>query len=149
AEEKRYTLAMDRKPWKEVIEWFADVSGLSYVGKETPPGTFTFTAPKDKQYTVPEIVDILNEALMADQKTPYILMRRPRTFTLSPADQRAPAPVPVTNPEDLGKFGRTEFVQVVVRVKSGRSAEVRQALGKMMSPKGTAMTQGPGGRLTL
>ncbi len=69
---------MKDKPWKDVIEWFADVSGLRYTGKETPPGTFTFNPPKAKQYTIPEVVDIINDALLADKKTPFLLVRRPR-----------------------------------------------------------------------
>src|SRR5262249_37142669 len=56
---------------------------------------------------------------------------------------------PLTSLEDLDKFGRTEFVHVVLRVKSGHSAEVRQALGKMLSPKGSATTQAGGTRGTL
>ncbi len=152
-EEKRYTLAMDKKPWKDVIEWFADVSGLRYTGKETPAGTFTFTPAKGKQYTIPEIVDILNEALLADKKTPYLLVRRPRqppagTFALVPADQRR-TPSPRIDLEDLDKFGRTEVVSVMVPLKGGRSAEVIAVVRKLGSPWGSATTLAGGRRLTL
>jgi uncharacterized protein (TIGR03067 family) len=153
-EEKRYTFAVDNKPWKEVIEWFADVSGLRYIGKETPPGTFTFTPPKDKQYTIPEIVDIINDALLADKKTPYLLIRRPRqqpggTFTVVPADQKLPPPIPRIDLEDLDRFGRTEIVSVLVPLKGGRSAEVIAALRKLQSPWGSATTMVGGRRLAL
>jgi uncharacterized protein (TIGR03067 family) len=153
-EEKRYTLAMKEKPWKDVIEWFADVSGLRYTGKETPPGTFTFNGPKDKQYTIPEIVDIINEALLADKKTPYLLIRRPRqppagTFALVPADQKLPPPVPRIELDELDKFGRTEIVLVMLKLKGGRSAEVIAALRKLQSPWGSATTSAGGLRLTL
>ncbi len=155
AEEKRYTLAMDKKPWKEVIEWFADVSGLRYTGKETPPGTFTFNPPKDKQYTIPEIVDILNDALLADKKAPYLLIRRPKqppvgTFALVPADQQVP-PGSRIDLEDLDKFGRTEIVTVLVSVKGGHGAEVIAVVRKLGSPWGsvTSTTRAGGTRLTL
>jgi RNA polymerase sigma factor (sigma-70 family) len=149
AEEKRYAFSMKDKPWKQVMEWFADVSGLRYTGKETPPGTFTFTPPKDKQYTIPEIVDIINDALLGDKKTPYHLVRRAQTFTLVPADDKIPPPVPLISLEDLDKFGRTEIVRVEVRLKGGRSAEVIAAVRKQHSPWGSAMTRGGGSSLTL
>ena len=153
ADEKRYTFAMEKKPWKEVIEWFADVSGLRYTGKEAPSGTITFNPPKDKQYTIPEIVDILNDSLLADKKAPYLLMRQPGrpggTFTLVPADKKLPVPIPLTSLEELDKFGRTEIVRVEVRLKGGRSAEVIAAVRKQSSPWGSAMTRGGGSTLTL
>jgi RNA polymerase sigma-70 factor (ECF subfamily) len=148
-EEKRYVFEMKDKPWKEVIEWFADVSGLRFTGKEMPPGTLTFARPKDKQYTIPEIVDIINEALLADKKTPYHLVRRAQTFTLVPADEKIPQPVPFTSLEDLDKFGRTEIIRVEVRLKGGRSAEVIAAVRKQKSPWGSGMTRGGGSWLTL
>jgi RNA polymerase sigma-70 factor (ECF subfamily) len=151
--EKQYAFEMKEKPWKEVIEWFADVSGLRYTGKETPPGAFTFTPPKGKQYTIPEIVDILNEALLADKKTPYLLIRRPKqppagTFALVPADQKLPPLSLRIDLEDLDKFGRTEIVWVEVRLKGGHSAEVIAVLRKHHSPWGSATTTG-GGRLLM
>jgi RNA polymerase sigma factor (sigma-70 family) len=147
--EKRYAFEMKDKPWKQVIEWFADVTGLRYTGKEMPPGTFTFASPANKQYTIPEIVDIFNEALLADKKAPYLLVRRAQTFTLVPADEKIPPPVPLASLEELDKFGRTEIVRVEVRLKGARSAEVMAAVGKLMSPWGEAMTMGGGSRLTL
>jgi hypothetical protein len=140
---------MDKKPWKEVIEWFADVSGLMYTGKEAPSGTFTFNPPKDKQYTIPEIVDLINDALLADKKALFHLVRRAQTFTLVPADEKIPPPVPLTSLEDLDKFGRTEIVRVEVRLKGGRSAEVVAAVRKQSSPWGSAMTRGGGSTLIL
>jgi uncharacterized protein (TIGR03067 family) len=153
-EEKRYALEMKDKPWKEVMEWFADVSGLRYTGKETPAGTFTFTPPRDKQYTIPEIVDILNDALLADKKAPYLLIRRPRqppagTFALVPADQNLLAPIPLISLEDLDRFGRTEIVRMDVSLKGGAAAEAMAAIRKLHSPWGSATTMVGGRQLAL
>jgi RNA polymerase sigma-70 factor (ECF subfamily) len=153
AEEKRYTFEMRNKPWQDVTEWFADVSGLRYTGKETPPGTFTFNGPKDKQYTIPEIVDIINEALLANKKAPYLLVRRPKqppagTFSFAPADEKLP-PVTRIDLEELDKFGRTEIVSVMLPLKGGQSADVIAALRKLQSPWGSATTMVGGRRLTL
>jgi len=153
-EEKLYAFQMKDKPWKGVIEWFADVTGLRYTGKETPPGTLTFAPPKDKRYTIPEIVDIINDALLADKKTPYLLVRCAQTFTLVPADEKLPVPIPLLSLEDLEKLGRTEIARVEVRVKSGHIDpahidEFRQTMRKMMSPWGEWMTRMGGTQLFL
>jgi RNA polymerase sigma-70 factor (ECF subfamily) len=151
--EKRYTFSMKDKPWKDIGEWFADVSGLRYTGKETPPGTFTFNGPKDKQYTIPEIVDIINDALLADKKAPYLLIRRPRqppagTFAFVPADEKVP-PASRIELDELDKYGRTEIVFVMLKLKGGHSADVTAALRKLQSPWGSATSSAGGLRLTL
>src|SRR5262249_43925227 len=67
--EKTYAFEFRAKPWKDVLEWFSDISGLPFIGSNTPTGTFTFISPKNgpRQYTVPQIVDILNEALIGQK----------------------------------------------------------------------------------
>jgi RNA polymerase sigma factor (sigma-70 family) len=147
-EEKRYPFAMDNKPWKHVLAWFADLSGLRYIGDVLPPGTFSFTPSRDKQYTVAEIVDILNEALLADRRAPYLLVRDVQKFSLFSADEKIPPPVLLTNLEDLGRFGRTEIVRVEVRLKNGRAAEVIPAVRKLNSSWGSVITRG-NSRITL
>src|SRR5437867_2160176 len=38
--EKLVTFEMRNQPWKAMIEWFADQSGLTYIGVVTPAGSF-------------------------------------------------------------------------------------------------------------
>src|SRR5262249_27429211 len=76
--EKRYKFEMRDKPWRQVIEWFSDQSGLNFVGSP-PAGTFTFVARQGQTYTLTQIVDILNEALQS-QRPPYLLIRGSRSF---------------------------------------------------------------------
>ena len=78
--EETYTFTFDSKPWTQVIEWFADTTGLAFVGNYKPAGTFTFIPPKVngavRKYTLPEIVDLLNEALQVNSMTKrYLLVR--------------------------------------------------------------------------
>src|SRR5262245_4680728 len=92
--EKTYKFECRAKPWRDVLEWFSDISGLPFIGSNAPTGTFTFIAPKGGpgQYTVPQIVDILNEALLGQK---FILIRRTASFTLIPADEKInPAELP-------------------------------------------------------
>jgi hypothetical protein len=71
---------MSGKPMEEVLEWFADQSGLPYVTSNSPVlGPFTYVGPKGARYTIAEIAVILNQQL-----TPmgYVLIRREHTFIL-------------------------------------------------------------------
>src|SRR5262245_44747233 len=58
---KTYTFEMRAKPWIQVVEWLADTTGLAFTGPNMPTGTFNFIAPSKKQYTIPEIIDLVNE----------------------------------------------------------------------------------------
>jgi RNA polymerase sigma-70 factor (ECF subfamily) len=135
AAEKRYTFSMQNKPWKDVLEWFSDQTDLVFVGTRKPSGTFTFVSPKGKEYTISEIVDILNEALMAE-KDKYILIVREKTFTLHPADEPLPRNLPASSLEDLPKKGKTEIVRLIVTLKEGRATDVAPTVKKLMSPFG-------------
>src|SRR5207245_220467 len=110
-------------PWQKVIEWFSDTTGLAFAGVFKPTGTFNFTPPKVnggvRKYTIPEIVDIINEALEAQASTQkYVLIRKTQTFTFIPADEKVdPSNAATVSPEDLPKYGRTEIVKVNVRLK--------------------------------
>ncbi|HZT78597.1 MAG TPA: secretin N-terminal domain-containing protein, partial [Gemmataceae bacterium] len=139
--EKTFAFAMDKKPWTQVLEWFADHTGLAFSGTETPTGTFTFTPPKGKEYTIGEIVDIINESLRAGPPTQqFLLVRRSQTFTLVPADQPIPADIlPNVDPADLSKYGRTEPVRVDVQLKGANAEEVAPVLKKTMSKFGDAI----------
>src|SRR5437879_1179474 len=85
-QEKTFAFAFANQPWTQVIEWFADNTGLAFIGNYKPIGTFTFIPPKVngelKKYTIAEIIDTLNEALLTNSTRRYVLIRRSQTFTL-------------------------------------------------------------------
>src|SRR5438105_601475 len=58
---KTVSFEMRDKPWSSVLEWLSDQSGLPVVSSDKPQGTFTFVSPKGKTYTIPEVIDILNQ----------------------------------------------------------------------------------------
>ena len=136
---KQYSFSFDNKPWQQVIEWFADQSGLAFSGPYKPTGTFSFTPPKVngelKKYTIPEIVDVINEALLglpATQK--YVMLRRSQTFTFLPADEPIPGElVPSVTVDELGNYGQTEVVKLTMRLKGADAEDVASTLKKMMS----------------
>ena len=133
SEPKTFTFEMRDKPWPFVFEWYAEISGLPYVGQSKPTGTFTFIPTRNKtQYTLTEITDILGEALLAQK---YLLVRRETSFTVLPADEKVdPILVPQIRPEDLDNRGKTELVRVVMPLNAGLAVnfegDVRKLLGR-------------------
>ena len=48
-----------------------------------PTGTFTFIGPEKKSYTLPEVIDIINDGLLSAEPTQkYYLIHGQRTFTV-------------------------------------------------------------------
>jgi len=138
--EKRFSFSMQNKPWKQVFEWFSDVTGLAYSGSGGPTGTFSFTPPKlngqEKKYTIAEIVDIINEAFTADKTAKYILIRGSKTFSIVPADDPIPGGAPVVTVEDLPNYGKTEMVRMDVKLKRGNASVVATELRRITNPSG-------------
>src|SRR5215471_3854428 len=80
---KKVAFEMRDKPWSAVLEWLADQTGLQVNLTDKPTGTLTFIAPRTgpREFTIPQIIDILNENLI-NQK--FILIRREASFTIVP-----------------------------------------------------------------
>src|SRR5262245_13398630 len=90
--EKYYLIELRGKPWQGVFDWLSDQTGLPFISSKgqqpAPTATFNLTVPKGKEakkyYTMPEIIDIINEGLLAEK---YVLIRRASAFTVVPADE--------------------------------------------------------------
>jgi hypothetical protein len=153
--EKTLAFTFVNKPWTEVIEWFADNTGLGFVGNFKPAGTLTFIPPKVngrvREYTLAETVDVLNEALQVNSATRrYVLIRRSQTFTLVPADDKIPKDmIPTVDVADLPRRGRTEVVRLNVTLDGADAEETAPKLKLMMTQFGDAVAVGPGHHLVL
>lgn len=134
---KRYTLAFRNKPWGEVLEWLARQSGMPVLSPSKPDGSFTFIPPRGKTYTMPEILDILNEKLSSHPTQKYLLIRRERSFVLVPADEKIdPGLIPRVRPEELDGRAKTEILAVVFPLKSVSAEEVAPDVKKLLGPFG-------------
>ncbi|MBX7102475.1 MAG: hypothetical protein K1X57_00235 [Gemmataceae bacterium] len=130
--EKQVAFEMRDKPWKGVLEWLSNETGLPIITTATPTGSFSYYGNPKKKYSITEVIDVINEALM-NQK--FILLRRDASFTIVSADQAIdPAIVPRVRLEDLGGRGSTEVVQVVVQLKSLVAEDIAPEVMKMMGP---------------
>ncbi|HZY84394.1 MAG TPA: sigma-70 family RNA polymerase sigma factor [Gemmataceae bacterium] len=146
-----YTFEMRDKPWAKVIEWYSEVSGLPFAGNVKPTGTFTFIPARGKRlYTLAEITDILNEALLAHAIQKYLLVRRPASFTLLPADERLdPTLLPQVPLAALEKRGRTELVRVVLPLKNVPAGDLAPEVKKLLGPFGEVVALEKINRLVL
>jgi hypothetical protein len=145
--EKTYSIECRHWPWNQVLEWLNDQTGMPVTPVEARlAGTFTFIPPRGKQYTLAEIIDILNESLMQQK---HILIRRERQFTILPADQIDPLLVPRVRIEDLEQRGSTELVSVVVPLKALAAGDIAPEIKKMLGPFGEVIVISQGNRLLL
>lgn len=130
--EKTVSFIFEDKPWPQVLDWFAKESGLLLVTTTKPTGSLTLKS--DRQYTIPEVIDLLNDAL-SQQK--FILIRREQSFSVFPADEKIQIEyVSRITPDQLLKRGRSEYVQVVVPIKTLTAEDIVPQLKKLISTFG-------------
>src|SRR5438105_2663572 len=67
--QKKIKFEKRSQPWGQVLEWLSDQSGLPLITKTMPTGTFSFVGSKsgNNEYTLPEVIDIINEALLTEK----------------------------------------------------------------------------------
>ncbi|HKB35559.1 MAG TPA: hypothetical protein VKD72_03840 [Gemmataceae bacterium] len=74
----RIEFRMENKTWKEVFDWLKEQTGVPVVVPIHPTGTFTFVGPRAARYSLPQIVDLINQELRKLHE--MVLIRRPRCF---------------------------------------------------------------------
>jgi len=135
APEKKHTVRFENAPWKEVLAWYAEISGLQMVAEAIPAGSLTMKPPKDREFTVGEITDLLNESLTSQK---YILVRRKASFILQPSDEKIdPSWVPLIELNDLSTRGRTELVQALIPLKTLSAEDTAREIRRLLSPFGS------------
>ena len=139
AVEKTYGVNFDRAEWSAVLKWFSKETGLIRVDNAPIPGTLSLKS--DEKYTLPQLIDLLNEVLARKE---WIIIRREHSFLLHPTDEKVPPEIlSQILPEELPKRGRSEFVQVVIRLDEGIVAsEVAPQARKLLSVFGDATAFG-------
>jgi hypothetical protein len=136
--ERRIAFEMRKKPWNEVFEWLVDQTGLSHISTQAAPsGSFNFISPKGATYTAAEVIDIINEGLLQDK---YVLIRRPRSFTIISADQKVdPSNIARVAPDELPQRGASEMVQTVVSLRGLSAEEYAADAKRQLGPLGSVV----------
>src|SRR5215471_8966613 len=136
---KTFTFEMRDKPWRQVIEWLAEITGLKFIGTNVPSGTFNFIDPKKTKYTIPEIIDLINEGLLSAEPTQkWTILRRAQSFTLVPADQPIDdVLVPHIEESELDQRGNSEVVALTFESKGLVAEDIAPSIEKkLMTPFG-------------
>jgi type II secretion system protein D len=140
AKDGKIEFEMRDKRWVDVLEWLGDKTGLRVITSVRPGGSFTFIPPKvpgqpPPRYTIPEIIDILNEAL---QDQHYIIIRRQASISVVAVDdigKVAGFNVPRINIDELPQRGKTEVVSVVLQLNS-LAADEFASQARQLLPQG-------------
>jgi type II secretion system protein D len=132
--ERKITVNFKNAHWDDVLEWFAKESGLTPILTVRPTGSVTLQPPKDRQFTIGEVVDLINEALIQQR---FILIRRQISFYIHPSDEKIDASwVPRIELNELHTRGRTELVQVIIPLKTLSVEETAPEVQRLLSPFG-------------
>src|SRR5262249_51924475 len=92
---------------------------------------------KPVKYSIPEIMDILNDAL---HKQNWMLLRTHNCLCPWPAPDKIPDEmIPQILRKDLDDWGKTEWVNLFVPVRNGKVANVANAIMKILGPNGKAV----------
>ena len=119
---KTYAFQYTNAPWAEVLEFLSKITDLPFIGAIRPTGSFTFistlkgTDGKAKQYTVPEIIDIINESLLPQK---FMIVRRMASITILAADEPIdPIIIRAITVDQLPGYGKTEMVKITYPLKN-------------------------------
>jgi hypothetical protein len=129
-----FSIEMRNKPWRSVLEWLSDQTGIRYQANYLPPGSFTFIPQGKKSFTLSEVIDLLNDTLSAQG---YLLVRRDQAFTVLYAGEPIdPAAVPRVSVEELSRRGNSELVSVTIPAGGQDAAGVATDVRRLLGPFG-------------
>ncbi|MBP3959466.1 hypothetical protein J8F10_29835 [Gemmata sp. G18] len=132
---KMVSINFEKAGWDEVLDWYSKETGLTLITTVKPTGTVAIKPGKDRKFTIGEVTDLINEAMMQQK---FILIRRHMTFFIQPSDEKIdPTLLPRVTLGELPERGRTEIVQVVVPVEGMVVEDAVEELKKMLTPFGT------------
>ncbi|AWM40676.1 Type II secretion system protein D precursor [Gemmata obscuriglobus] len=133
--EKLVSIHFEKAGWDEVLDWYAKETGLTLITTVKPTGTVAIKPGKDKKFTIGEVTDLINEAMMQQK---FLLIRRHMTFFIQPSDEKIdPTLLPRIALDELPSRGRTEIVQIVLPVKGMVVTDSIDELKKLLTPFGT------------
>jgi type II secretory pathway component GspD/PulD (secretin) len=145
AAEPRLSFQFRLQKWSEVLDWFAEQSGLSLVMDAPPAGSFNYT--DDRQYTPTEALDLLNSVLLSKG---YTLIRRDKMLIVLDLTEGIPEGlVPRIPPGELEKRGRFEFVSVLIPLEGRPPTDVVAEVTPLLGPHGTAVALQKTGQILI
>ena len=122
-----------------MLDWLTQITDVPVITESCPTGSFTFMPPtiggREIEFTVPEIIDILNESLLQQK---YIIMRRQWSITLwstdEPLDPGMFAGFTLLTVDDLPSYGNTEVVKLGFQPQGVSGESLAAVVKKMIGP---------------
>jgi hypothetical protein len=147
--EKKYSTERIRgeRKFKKILERVCDETRLPFVSTGFST-SFEIDFPnEDKEFTLGEIMDVLNTQL---QKRSWMILRRPTSMSPYPADKKIPPEIlAFVPPQELDRWGKTEWVKTRVQLKNRKAADVVKQIQKMLSKNGEAAPSEKGDEISL
>lgn len=131
----KITFSFRYQPWQDVLDWFAQQSGLSLLMESPPPGTFNYS--DSRAYTATEALDVLNGVLLTKG---YTLVRHGKMLVvINLEDGVPPNLVPDVPLEQLDQRGEYELVRVLFPVWNMSPEQAASEIQPLLGPQGKAI----------
>ena len=132
--EGKLSFNFKNQPWEGVLQWLADVSGMSLDWQELPGDYLNLSTPPGQSFTIPETRNLVNRHLLARG---YTLLVDGNTLTVANVGKLNPAMVPRVRPEELAELAKREpyaFVKVSFPLEWMLAETAVEELKPMLSP---------------
>jgi len=130
-EEGRVRFNFTGQPWPGVLQWLADISGMSLDWQELPDGYLNLTT--QRSYTLEEARDLINRHLLARG---YTMLFQGEVISVVKIDKINPGMVPRVEPGELATRLPHEFVKVSFTLDWLLASDAVEELKPMLSPNG-------------
>jgi hypothetical protein len=135
-EDVRLTFSFRYQPWEDVLNWVADEAGLSLWYETLPQGTCNYV--DDRQYTLPQALDVLNGLLLFKG---YTLVRRERLLVVADVDDLEggipPNLLSIVPAEELDHRGEYELITTVFQLENLSTEEAEAEIKDLVVPPGS------------
>ncbi len=115
-------------PWRDVLGWLANLSGLSLDWQELPGDYLNLIT--QKKYTLSEVRDMINRHLLARG---YTMLRPEGSLWVVKIEKLNPGMVPRVEPDELDKRDPHEFVKVNFALKWMMAHQAVEELKPLLS----------------
>ena len=123
-ENRKLRISFQKAPWRMVLEWFANESGLSLELESAPPGSFSYRDETGATYSIDETFNLINSYLL---RRNFLMVRTGKLLMLVNLNDGLPAELIRDVPlERLDEIGDYEVVRVLFNL-TGTTPEIIQA----------------------
>ena len=118
------------QPWKDVLQWYADVAGRSFDWQELPGDYLNLTTTR--KHTLDETRDLLNRHLLARG---FTMVARGEVLSVFKIEKLDPSLIPRVEPDDLEDHLPHDFVRVRFQLPNGMDpAKAQEDVKVLLSP---------------